>query len=119
METRFKEINKKPVPFRERAWQISAAELLRGFRCLFFRLGFFFLLRFGGGLGLSDDRHIDPFEDGALAGIALSLIEPNYSRVTTTTVFLGRRDFVEEDLHGVFLMEAGSGETTIVQRAVD
>src|ERR1041385_2638490 len=105
MVTRFNGVNQKPVPFRERAWQISATESLGRFGSLLFRFWLFLLCRFGGSLGLGHDWHVHPFENGALAGVALALVEANDSRVAAVTIFLGGCDFGEENFHCVFLMK--------------
>src|SRR5256885_9421323 len=92
----------KCVPAALRAARVS---LFRGLRGLFLRFAFgFFFFRFGFGSrfrrGRFDgERHIHPFENSALAGIALALIEAHNAGVTATALFLRRSDLIEENLH--------------------
>lgn len=79
-------------------------------------LGFFFGLSFLFGLGFGRE-FFDPFEDGELGGVALPLVEADNASVATGAVFEERRDVLEEHFYGVFLMQARSRETAVVERA--
>src|SRR5438067_11960313 len=66
--------------------------------------GFGFFGGSGFGRGFGEDGEVNPFENGALGGVALALVEANDTGVTAAALFLGGCNFVEEDFYGVFLM---------------
>jgi hypothetical protein len=109
---------KSPFFWRTSFAKLLQKKLLHRFSRFLFRFGLFRLFSFGGGLCLGHNRHIDPFEDGALAGVALALIEANDSGVAAVTILLGRSDFGEENFDRVFLMKAGHSKPAVVQCAV-
>ena len=77
------------------------------------RLLLFFSGRGGGfGGGRSGTGRIDPFEDRFFGGVALAAEQLDDAGVTAAAFFAGRRDFVKENLHGVFLVQASCGQTT-------
>src|SRR5215831_907647 len=70
---------------------------------------------FGSGFGLCCE--FDPFENGALGGVALALVEANDTSVAAGAVFVGGGDLVEEHFDRVFLMQACGSEAAIVHGA--
>src|SRR6266702_4064547 len=75
-----------------------------------------------GGLGFGGSlrhvqRQVHPFEDGALGGVTLALVEADDSGVAAVALFLRRGDLVEEDFHGVLLMKTRGGQAAVVEGA--
>ena len=80
-----------------------------------FGLGLGFSLGFGRRFGCNTEVH--PFEDGQLRGVTLALVQLHDAGVTAVALFVSGSDFVEEDLHGIFLVQPGGGNAAVVQGA--
>src|ERR1051325_2046845 len=86
---------------------------LFGFLALGFGLGALLGLRFfrfGFRRGRSFDGSLDPFEDGELSSIALALVHLDDPRVAAIAVLEYRREFVEENLRGLFAVQTSGRE---------
>ena len=84
-----------------------------GFLVAFFLCFGLFFLR----LGLRSELEVDPFDDGALSGIALTLVQANDSRVAAVAILEAGRNVFEENLGGIFLMQSRNGQTTMMDGA--
>src|SRR6266446_7420691 len=63
------------------------------------------------------ERQVHPFQDGALGGVTLPLVEADDSCVAAMALFLGRGDLVEENFHRVLLVKTRGGQAAIVEGA--
>lgn len=82
----------------------------RRLRLLWF--GLFGRLALGSGIRASGKVH--PFEDGALAGVALALAQLNDAGIAAVAFFLARSNLAEEDFNGVLLVQARGGKAAVM-----
>src|SRR5437867_731173 len=98
-----------------RSLGIARHWLLRRFSDLL--TGSFLSSRVGGRFRFRGERHLHPFKNRTLAGVALALAKPHDSRVAATPLFVSRGDFVEENLDRIFLVQPRNRQAARLKRA--